>query len=478
MLFSSNIFLFYFLPLFLFLIFILPKKLLTLFIILSSLFFFAWGAPTFIFILLIFILIDYFLAGWLERPVFSARKAIMWAGILLNLSLLIYYKYAAFFIENLNVLVSRAGFTFNHPSKNLVLPLGISFFTFHKISFLIDVYRKKKGRGSFVEYLNYILFFPKILSGPILKWRESGSQFSQTPDVSNQTRFEGFFRFSAGLFQKVWIADVIGMYINPVFIAAPESISSAQMWVTVFAYSFQIFFDFSAYTDMAIGLANMMGFRLPENFNHPYLARNIREFWQRWHISLTAWFKEYLFMPLAFNFSRKLKNNSYLSIKTDYIIYSLAVFITFLLTGFWHGAGWTFILWGAYHGILLIADRLFLFRFFRKAGAFISGLLTFLLVMFGWILFRAENLLHFKTIWIKMFSFDGIELNFRPLFYVALGLSVFITILPSLRKTLLFKNIQVKYPAPLRFLFYLTLLVLSLAGISSQGFYPFIYFRF
>lgn len=476
--FNSIIFLFFFLPVFLLLISVIHRKSILWLMLISGILFFSWGAPTFIFILLLSVLADYLISSFLVNEKQGKRKLILWTGILLNLSLLIYYKYTGFFLENFFSLLKAFNITCRFQMLEVSLPLGISFFTFHKISYLIDVYRRKKGRGTLIEYLNYILFFPKMISGPILKWKDSGKQFSEIPEIDSDSKISGFYRFSAGLFKKVWIADLLGAEINPFFTSGFENLSSAEAWMVMIAYTFQIYFDFSGYTDMSIGLAKMAGIRLPENFNHPYLAKNIREFWQSWHISLTAWFKEYLFMPLAFRLSYAFKNNFYRGIKAEYLIYSLSVFITFMLTGLWHGAGWTFVIWGAYHGILLIADRVFLYRLLKKTGTIIGTLTTFFLVVNGWVLFRAENLSGVQTIFCVLFRFSGGGLSFRPIFYLGFFLSFFLIIFPLIRKSELSKFMENRNLRTIKLLFYLILLLFSISALVSQGFNPFIYFRF
>ena len=403
--------------------------------------------------------------------------------LLLNLGLLIYYKYTGFFTQNINQLFD---FIFDGkilPDVKIILPLGISFITFHKISYIIDVYRKpQKGHG-FIEYLNYIFFFPKLLSGPIQQWNDSKTDYLFTEKPSINQRLSGIFRFALGIFKKVWIANVLGVQNELLLSTGIENLSSLHLLLLIFSYSMQLLFDFSAYTDMACGIALMLGIKLPENFNSPYAATSIREFWQRWHISLTSWFRNYLFLPLAYRFSSKLNKDKYSGIKVDYLIYIYAVVITFLLTGLWHGAAWTFVLWGLYHAVLLSLDRLFLFKVFKKTGKLISLIITFILVMFGWVIFIAPDVKSFILYFNNLFQFTATELSIKPLFWITLISATVFAFIPVHKKTELFirKWLNTDSTATiitLKTIISTLFLIFAMSGIAAGGFNPFIYFRF
>jgi len=445
--------------------------------------FFAWGAPVFIFILLLSCILDYTLALFICKVDFIHRKFLFFVGIIVNLLLLIYYKYTGFFVENFNSAMKLVFDGTILPEIDIVLPVGISFITFHKLSYLFDIYRKKTSVGNFVEYLLYILFFPKLLAGPILLWSNAYSQFTNLSNVTVNERLSGFIRFCLGIFKKVWLANVIGVELEHIFVTGFHEFSALTLWIALLAYSLQLLIDFSAYSDMAIGLAVMLGFQLPENFNNPYAATTIRDFWKRWHISLTAWFREYVFLPLAYRFSSILNKNYYFGLKTDYFIYIYAVIITFLLTGFWHGAAWTFILWGLYHGILLSIDRLFLYKWLRKVRFSVSFPVTVILVSFGWIIFKFTSFNEVITFIKHLFIFSGKTYHFQPIFIGALSIACIFSFLPLNEKferfiKRWFSNETSDFMITMKIIISIILLTLAMAGVSSGGFNPFIYFRF
>ena len=482
MLFNSNIFLFLFLPVFLLFYYLLPVRYRSILVLTAGLVFFFWGAPKFTIVLLISCFLDFLLSHSFQNQKRGMAKSLFVAGIVYNLGLLIYYKYTGFFIRNFELLLQGESGNRFSSALQIIMPIGISFIIFHKISFLTDVYRRKKPAGNIIRYLNYIFFFPKLLAGPILLWKDAFEQFGSPKDPDINDKLNGFYRFCLGLFKKVWIANILGNELNPLFTSGFNDASIATFWIMIVSYSMQLLFDFSAYTDMALGLSKMLGYYMPENFNSPYASSSIRDFWKRWHMSLTAWFREYLFLPLAYRFSARLKNEKYLMLKTDYIIYAFAVFITFVLTGFWHGAAWTFIIWGAYHGILLIADRLFLNKAFRKTGKFLSVFITFWLVTFGWIIFRVSDVNEFKLIVHGLFSAKPGVYHFSLLFYYGLAVAVLFSSLPYFRISGRLNDFWLKGSGTsahlVKALVSIVFLLASMAGISANGFNPFIYFRF
>ncbi|MBM3403304.1 MAG: MBOAT family protein [Bacteroidetes bacterium] len=466
--------------------FIIPRRFKNWLILPASILFYAWGAPVFIFWLFGWVIVDYLLvknmAGSEGRP----RRLLFLASLFLNLGMLVYFKYANFFVENFNVVLGWIGVQSVEWTK-LVMPIGISFITFQKLSYTIEVKRKAKPPcDSIFDYAVYILMFPQILAGPIVRYPLMADQLKagSRPDTPDD-KLAGFIRFIIGLAKKVLIADILGVEVDKIFAQAPFDMSSHIAWAGALAYTFQIYFDFSGYSDMAIGIARMMGFRLPENFNSPYISGSITEFWRRWHITLSTWFRDYLFLPLAYAVSRRMKKERYLTIRADKIIYLIATTVTFLLCGFWHGAGWTFILWGLFQGAFLIFDRLFLLKWYKKTGRLPSVILTFLIVVIGWVIFRSPDLAFAKMYITKMFAFDFhfIDLYLDREFLIT-------TILAALFSFLAFVKPGEKlqewvFTKPHQLSGYITLgliglilLIICISYVVSSGFSPFIYFRF
>lgn len=485
MVFSSSLFLLYFLPLFLILYFLLPRMLKNYFLLLSSLFFFAWGAPQFVLVLMVSVVIDFFLVRWMADMQKERRRVLFWVSVALNLGLLLYFKYMNFFVDQLN-------FVYLHLHKapiswtSIVFPLGISFITFQKLAYTFDVSKKAtEPFKNFFDYALYIFMFPQIISGPIVR---PGQLAPQIKDRREQDTIDdkliGLYRFIIGLAKKVLIADVLASIVDPIFKLSAHELSTSMAWMGAIGYTFQIYFDFSGYTDMAIGLARMLGFKLPENFNNPYISKNITEFWRRWHITLSTWFRDYLFLPLAYSTSRKLPKEHYLGIRADKVIYLIATTITFLLCGFWHGAAWTFILWGAYQGFFLILDRLFLLKWLKKIPAFAQIGINFFVLMFGWVLFRSESLSQFHFYLRRMFLFvsrdNDIWLN--PKFWTMLVIAALFSFVGGIKKVELWQERFYSNPGSkaivVTTILALLLFILCEAAITSSGFSPFIYFRF
>ena len=454
-------------------------------ILLASILFFAWGAPKFIFFLFCSIIVDFFLVGKLANSDGGLRRMLFWISVLLNLGLLLYFKYMNFFVDQFNVTL---GWGHHQPLtwERIVLPLGISFITFQKLAYTFDV--KKNAVTPFkniLDYALYILMFPQILSGPIVRPGQIAGQIAERKDFDNiDNRLIGFYRFIIGLAKKVLIADVLASVVNPIFAMGPNELSTGMAWIGAIGYTFQIYFDFSGYTDMAIGIARMLGFKLPENFNFPYVSKNITEFWRRWHITLSSWFRDYLFLPLAYATSRKMPREKYLGLRADKVIYLIATSVTFILCGFWHGAAWTFILWGCYQGLFLILDRLFLMKLLKRLGTIPQVVINFLVIMFGWILFRSEKWDDFHFFVRRMFLFVSRDndLWINPKFFTMLVIAAIFSFAG------LSKNVEVwlekLYDKPGNIIIIvmsiLSILVFILceAAITSSGFSPFIYFRF
>jgi alginate O-acetyltransferase complex protein AlgI len=473
MVFSSSLFLLYFFPFFLLVYYLIPSKLRNYWILAGSFIFYVWGAPKYIFIVILSIVIDFFIARAIHRNSGKRRKAWMAAALIINISFLLYFKYANFFVDNINSLLLNAGAGEMQWIK-VALPIGISFFTFHEMSYIIDVYRGVKPPfRKMSDYAVYILFFPQLIAGPIIRFNEIADQILDRRFQDNiDNRLAGFFRFSIGLGKKVLIANVMGAQADLIFSQGIHELSTPMAWLGILAYTFQIYFDFSGYSDMAIGMARMMGFIFPENFNNPYISSNITEFWRRWHMTLGRWMRDYLYIPLGGN--KVSKWRMYLNL-----------WIVFLISGLWHGAAWNFIFWGAFHGFFLMIDRMFLIRFLDKLGRIPSILFTFFVTVMGWVLFRMESPQAIGSLYSKLFSWDmqycdvAVNFKFQVIFVLAILFS-FWGIFKNAEKIQerFFSPDNPSYRLILQSVAGIMILMLSISSITSYGFNPFIYYRF
>jgi alginate O-acetyltransferase complex protein AlgI len=473
MVFSSALFLLYFLPVFLLAYYLVPRKIKNVTLLVFSLGFFAWGAPDFIFIVLASIIFDYYLVGQIPSASGRKRKTLAVLSVILNVGLLGYFKYANFFVENLNTLLESAGME-TADWTAVALPIGISFFTFQKITYMVDTYRGvHKPFSRITDYAVYILMFPHLIAGPIVRFNEIADQIADpNRNMTVENRFTGFFRFVIGLSKKVLIANVLGETADVSFAADARSLGSTDAWLGVVAYAFQIYFDFSGYSDMAIGLARMLGFRFPENFNNPYISRNITEFWRRWHITLGRFMRDYLYIPMGGN--RTGKARMYLNL-----------WLVFFISGLWHGAAWNFIAWGLFHGLFLVADRLFLERVSQRIGKVPSIALTFLITLVGWVFFRSETIGQAFDYLHAMFAFRFSEVSADPglKFYVILVVAALASFSGIIRTMEPWQE-RILSPATgtwqvgWRVGFATVFFVMSLSAILATGFNPFIYFRF
>lgn len=476
MVFSSILFLLYFLPIFLLVYYLCPDKIKNYFILVSSIFFYSWGAPLFIFVILGTTLLDFFLVHFMANSANErARKALLIISVSMNVGLLFYFKYCNFFIDNINAVLSSCGL---EPIQmlNVVLPIGISFYTFESLTYVIDVYRKEhKPLTNFLNYQLYIILFPKLIAGPIIRYHEIADQITDRfKTFTYNFALKGMHRFIIGLSKKVIIANALGAYADIVFKQDVHSLSSGVAWLGALCYTMQIYFDFSGYSDMAIGIGQLMGFRFPENFNNPYTSKSIAEFWRRWHITLGSWMRNYLYIPLGGN---RVTSKSRLFFN---------LWIVFVLSGFWHGASWTFIAWGVYHGTFLILERTPYSKFINSIGKVPAMLLTFLIVMFGWVFFRVDTIGNGFGYISAMFNFATpetiIEYNTAKLytFLVIAFFFSFFTAVPFLEK--IHQKVYFTELSAVRSVTYtmisLGLLVVCIGLITSSTFNPFIYFRF
>ncbi len=376
MVFSSVTFLFYFLPFVLLFYFVLPFR--NVFLLAASLFFYAWGEVNYVLVLLFSILVNYACGILIEKQSsFSARRFVLILGVVINIGSICFFKYTNFLVANLNHIlswfhVSPVSLEHNH------LPLGISFFTFQAISYLIDVYRRTcRAENNPLTLGLYISMFPQLVAGPIVRFNEIAEQLHQR-SINSEKFAQGVRRFVVGLGQKVIIANALAVPADAIFSLPPGNLTTAIAWTGAASYTLQIYFDFAGYSSMAIGLGLMFGFTLPENFNYPYISRSITEFWRRWHMSLSGWFRDYLYIPLGGN--RLGVGRTYLNL-----------IIVFFLCGLWHGASWTFVVWGLFHGAFLVLERIGLGKGLARTWRPFCHLYAMVVVIVGWTFFRADN---------------------------------------------------------------------------------------
>lgn len=379
MVFSSLIFLFAYLAVTLVLYYAVPFKARNAVLFVVSLIFYGWGEPKYIVVMLFSILVAYifgFFVGKYRESAPKKARAYLIVSILLNLSALLFFKYANFFIENLALIPGLSGLK---PIEGLKLPVGISFYTFQIMSYTIDVYRgDARVQRRIVPFGAYVTLFPQLIAGPIVRYSDVDEQLTNRKETVDKFA-SGVQRFCAGLAKKVLLADTVYVLLGYYHDAFAFEQTVLGAWLIVILYTFQIYFDFSGYSDMAIGLGRMLGFEFLENFNYPYLSKSITEFWRRWHISLSTWFREYVYIPLGGN--RRGKLRQYRNIA-----------VVWLLTGFWHGASWNFLLWGAYFCVLLIVEKLFLYKWLQKAPAVLAHLYTMFFVCISWLIFYFTDL--------------------------------------------------------------------------------------
>lgn len=465
MLFSSMTFIYVFLPIVL-LIYLLSKKSLHNYILLgASIIFYAWGEPRYLAIMFLTILVNYFGAIFIDRYK-DYKKTILILTILVNLGFLVYFKYFNFLIRNLNGL-----FHTNIVGLNIIMPIGISFYTFQALSYVIDVYRGECDVQKDIYKLSlYICLFPQLIAGPIVKYHDIAQEIDNR-DVNFDKVKLGVQRFIIGLSKKVLIANTMGAVVDKIFIQDPSTLPHLVTWLGAFAYSFQLFFDFSGYSDMAIGLGLIFGFKFLENFNYPYISKSISEFWRRWHISLSTWFKQYVYISLGGNRCGMVKTLRNLG-------------IVFLLTGIWHGAEWTFILWGCWHGLFICLEKYFNMKNWQENNSrlkWLQHIYCLFVVLIGWVVFRSENISYALKYIMNMFGIlRPSDIEFAMCYYMDwVGWLMFIVaILCSMP---IFNNIlnpTSKLKQGFVNFYLLLIFFISTLIIASNTYNPFIYFRF
>lgn len=469
MVFSSAIFLLAFLPVFFVLYFLTPNKYRNYTALFSSLFFYFWGEPRFGILLVASTLTNFFIVQRMHSAEAKQKKVLLWASVILNIGLLAYFKYCNFFIENVNAFLQGFGLG-TLDWVNVVLPIGISFFTFQSLTYTIDVYRGVHDPlEKWSDHMLYITLFPQLIAGPIVRFNTIADQLIERTS-SYHDRVKGFNRFVIGLSKKVLIANTLGEFVDAE-VMAMDKMDSLSAWLVLAAYTFQIYFDFSGYSDMAIGLGRMMGFKFPENFNNPYVARSISDFWRRWHITLSEWMRDYLYIPLGGN---RVQSNGRLYFN---------LITVFLISGLWHGASWNFVLWGAYHGLFLILDRAFLIQAMNRLGGIPSRIITFFIVSIGWSIFRFDDLSQLGDFYDIMFSFEITDYRFPldliPVLIAARLLSIF-TLVPKGDdlQGVFYGNYNTDKKVIMATIAALLFLAIDIAYITGSSFNPFIYFRF
>ena len=381
MLFTSPIFLFLFLPIVLAVNALAPARLRNLWLLLASLVFYAWGEMLFTLVMLTAIAANYGFGLWVDRARGTpAARAVLALTVATNLALLAVMKYSNFAVANVNAALASIG-VMGLPPTAIALPLGISFFTFHAVSYVVDVHRgDAEPQRNPIDLAVYFLMFPHLIAGPIVRWHHVARQIVARAVDRDEVAL-GVRRFIVGLGKKTLIANTLAVPADAIFALPPTELTAATAWLAVLCYTLQIYFDFSGYSDMAIGLAHMLGFTFRENFDYPYTSQSIREFWRRWHISLSSWFRDYLFIPMGG--SRCAEPRVYGNLLT-----------VFVLCGLWHGASWTFVVWGLYHGAFQIVERLGLAAVLARTWRPLRHLYALVVVMFGWVLFRADSFGH------------------------------------------------------------------------------------
>ena len=470
MVFSSLIFLFYFLPISLILYFAVPRGWRNLILLLVSLAFYAWGEPIYIGLMLFSTIVDFTHGLLVEKYADQPKKAkrVVISSACINLGLLIFFKYSAFILTNLNAIF-RTSFAI----PEIALPIGISFYTFQTMSYTIDIFRKDApAQRSMISLGAYVAMFPQLIAGPIVRYQTVAEQLNHRQETWEKFS-DGVWRFVIGLGKKVLLANNIGLLWSQISSRDFGELSVVSAWLGVIAFGLQIYFDFSGYSDMAIGLGKMFGFELLENFNYPYISQSVTEFWRRWHISLGTWFKDYVYIPLGGN--RKGKTRTLIN-----------VFAVWFLTGLWHGASWNFVLWGVYFGCLITFEKLFFMKWLNRCPRFIRHSYTLFLLLIGWGLFAFEDFNHLTQYFGVMFGRNGSSFVDQQTLYELVN-NIGLLVILLIASTPLTKRLGEKFKATsfgtkvepiLVPIITLVILVVSTAYLVDSSYNPFLYFRF
>ena len=476
MLFSSLLFLFRFLPIVILLYFIVPRKFKNFILLVSSLIFYAWGEPKYVFLMMATILLDYVtglvLEYYLNRKKAVEAKITLIISVILNLSGLCFFKYIGFLTDNIN----------NIPGVDLTvlkiaLPIGISFYTFQSMSYIVDVYRGVcKAQHNIISFGTYVTLFPQLIAGPIVQYKTIAEQLDDRKETVSEFS-EGIVRFMSGLGKKVLFANNIGILWDQISVIPTAQLPVATAWLGALAFALQIYFDFSGYSDMAIGLGKMFGFTFLENFNYPYLSKSITEFWRRWHISLGTWFREYLYIPLGGNRCSKGKQ-----------IRNIAV--VWLLTGLWHGASWNFVAWGGYFGVLLLIEKLFLGKWLSKLPSILQHFYTWVVVLISWMIFAFEDMGQAFSYIGAMFGAGASFANTETMYFITNNVLLLIILLvgatnyPKKWVDKIAGLVRRAKAVPqycymvIENVYVLTVFILSIAYLVDSSYNPFLYFRF
>lgn len=463
MVFSSLSFLYYFLPLLLILYYSVPsRKFKNGILIFFSLVFYGWGEPIWISLMIFSSIVDYTCGQIIHRNFNNKFRYVgLIASLTINLGLLGFFKYYGFLIENLNF-----AFSMNLPYKSIALPIGISFYTFQTLSYTIDVFRgEAKVQNSFMKFLLFVSLFPQLVAGPIVRYVDVAEEIENRKETFSLFS-QGVSRFCLGLAKKVIIANTAGQlsgyYLNGDF----SNLTVVGSWIGILLYAFQIYFDFSGYSDMAIGLGKMFGFNFKENFNYPYISKSASEFWRRWHMSLGSFFRDYVYIPLGGNRHHHLRN----------------IFVVWFLTGLWHGASWNFIFWGVYYGLLIFIERKFLDQVFAKLPAIFSHLYLIVAVLVGWVFFYFTDFSKVLDYLQIMFGFAGAPV-IDMLTWIHIKSNLFFLIFASLVSTPIISKVLRKFAKEthiehLRLIADIVFLILATILMVGQSYNPFLYFRF
>lgn len=466
MVFSSTIFLCVYLPLVLLGYYICPKKGRNLFLLIVSLVFYAWGEPKYVFLMIFSILVNYIFGRLMDKHRENKKrlKLMLVLSVVIDIGLLSVFKYTDFIITNVNAI-----FGANFDLLNIALPIGISFYTFQAMSYTIDVYRDDvRVQKNLIDFGMYITMFPQLIAGPIVRYADVQDQLAER-SVTTADFSEGVMRFVVGLGKKVLLANQMGAVWSDIY-ALGGDVSALMAWTGAIAYTFQIYFDFSGYSDMAIGLGRMFGFKFPENFRYPYQSVSITDFWRRWHITLSTWFKEYLYIPLGGN-RRGLARQA------------LNLLIVWSLTGFWHGAGWNFVMWGLYYFVILFIEKLFLLKALDKLPKFFRHVYALLLIIIGWVIFASDDVSVLLPYLGSMFGANGAigGMDVYTLLTKAVLLIICCVASTELPKKLFLSAagaMNEKAAFTLKSVLMIALLALSMILLIGDSYNPFLYFRF